>query len=255
MKRKSSLCYVKAGSVCFAALLLACGSAQAEVKVHGATSVTFGLMKPYKAEIEKLAGVELSILPSSTSRGLSDLAQGKADVAMLAESLETAAASMIKKEPGSINPADFADAHVGDAYVQFIVHPSNSVQGLTKAQLADLFSGKAKNWSEAGGPNLPVLLVGEPTSSPHQMIQENLAVTFSSDMRAVQNTNQTALIVAQAPGALSYISTAHDVADRGKLKVVDSDVKLPLKLFLAYKKTADQQVMKVVDAAKAVGSR
>ena len=51
-------------------------------------------MKPHKDEIEKKAGVTLAILPSSTTRGLTDLAQGRADIAMLAEPLETAAESV-----------------------------------------------------------------------------------------------------------------------------------------------------------------
>jgi hypothetical protein len=54
----------------------------------------------------------------------------------------------------------------------------------------------------------------------------------------------------QAPGALSYISTAHDIPERPKLKVVDSDVRLPLVLYLAYRKDASNDVKKVVDAAE-----
>jgi phosphate transport system substrate-binding protein len=82
------------------------------------------------------------------------------------------------------------------------------MKSLSKEQLAGLFSGKIKNWSEIGGANQPVLLVGEPTSSPHKMIKDALAMSYPADMRVVQNTNQTAVIVAQAPGALSYITTA-----------------------------------------------
>src|SRR5713101_830291 len=193
---------------------------QADVKVHGATTVTYGLMRPQKAKIEQLAGVQLVILPSSTSRGLADLAQGKADIAMLAEPLETAAESVNKMQPDLVKMQDFVGKHVGNAFVQFIIHPSNPVAKLSKQQLAGLFSGKIKNWSEVGGANLPVLLVGEPTSSPRKLIADALTVSYGSDLRVVQNTNQTAVIVAQTPGALSYISTAHDLPERSKLKVV-----------------------------------
>ena len=110
------------------ALGLAAGPASAEVRVHGATTVTFGLMKPYKAEIEKKAGVTLAILPSSTTRGLIDLAQGRADIAMLAEPLATAAESVNQKQPGTVKLDELIGTHVGNAYVQFIVHPSNPVQ-------------------------------------------------------------------------------------------------------------------------------
>ena len=109
-----------------------------------------------------------------------------------------------------------------------------------------------KNWKEIGGADLPVLLVGEPTSSPHKLIAEALAISYAPELRVVQNTNQTAVIVAQAPGALSYISTAHDLPERSRLKVVDSEIKLPLALYLASRKDAPDEVKRVIEAAATV---
>jgi phosphate transport system substrate-binding protein len=229
--------------------------AAADVKVHGATTVTFGIMRPHQAEIEKLAGVELTILPSSTSRGLADLVEAKADIAMLAEPLEDITRILNAKRPGFVNPADFVSKHVANAYIQFIVHPSNPLKTLSQEQLAGLFSGRIKNWSELGGTNQQVLVVGEPTSSPHRMIGEALQIAFASDLRAVQNTNQTAIIVAQAPGAISYITTAHGLAIRSKFSVVNSDLKLPLQLHLAFRKDAPEHVKRVVEAAASVGEK
>jgi hypothetical protein len=100
-----------------------------------------------------------------------------------------------------------------------------------------------------------VLLVGEPTSSPYRLIEEALAISYASELRVVQNTKQTAIIVAQAPGALSNISTAHDVPERGKFKVVETDLKLALQLYLAFRKDAPEPVKKVVDAAVSVGKQ
>lgn len=229
------------------------GLAYADVKVHGATTVAFGLMNPQKARIERTAGVKLTILPSSTGHGLTDLAKGKADIAMLADPLESAAEALNKKDPSLVNQTDFSSKHVGNAFVQFIVHPSNPITGLTKAQLAGLYSGKTKNWSEIGGNNQPVMIVAEPTSSPYRMIRDVLAISYTSDLRVVQNTNQTATIVAQAPGAISNISTAHNVPERGKFKVLETEVKLPLHLYLAYRKGARQEVMRVIAAAIEAG--
>jgi phosphate transport system substrate-binding protein len=239
------------GSMGFVLLLgIASSLAATEVQVHGATTVTYGLMKPKQAKIEQEAGVTIKLLPSSTTRGLADLAQGNADIAMLAEPLESAAESVNKTQPGLVKVEELIGKHVGDAFIQFIVHPSNPLNSLSKAQLAGLFGGKIKNWSEIGGADQPVLLVGEPTSSPHKMIADALAITYPAQLRVVQNTNQTAVIVMQAPGALSYITTAHDIPERPKFKVVDSDVKLPLVLFLAYRRDASSDVKKVIDAAE-----
>jgi phosphate transport system substrate-binding protein len=230
-------------------------AASADVKVHGATTVTFGLMRPHQAEIEKLAGVQLAILPSSTSHGLTDLVQRKADIAMLAEPLEDIAEVLNAKTPGFVNLDEYTGRHVANAYVQIIVHPSNPVKALSNEQLAGLFSGRIKSWSELGGPNQPVLTVGEPTSSPHRMIREALAIAYAPDLRVVQNANQTAIIVAQAPGAISYISTAHDLPIRNKLKVVGTDLKLPLQLHLAFRKDAPEHVKRVVEAAASLGAK
>ena len=238
-----------------AALVVAVATtpASADVKVHGATTVAFGLMNPQKAKIEKLAGVALTILPSSTSHGLTDLVQGNADIAMLAEPLETIAASMNRKQAGFIDLAAYEGRHVGNAYVQFIVHLSNPIQTLTNTQLAGLFSGQVKNWQDIGGANQPVLPVGEPTSTPHRLIKDALEISYSPELRIVQNTNQTALIVAQVPGALSYISTAHDLTIRDKLKVAQTDLKLPLALHLAFRKDAPEDVRRVIEAAAKIG--
>jgi phosphate transport system substrate-binding protein len=236
-------------------MLLISIPAWADVRVHGATTVAFGLMNPWQAKIEQLAGVELTILPSSTTHGLLDLVHGKADIAMLAEPLESAAAALNSYDPGLVNPTEYIGRPVGKAFVQFIVHPGNPIQKLTRAQLASLYSGAIKNWSEIGGNNQPALLVGEPTSSPYRLIREALAISYASGLRVVQNTNQTAIIVAQAPGALGNISTAHDAPKGGKFKVVESDLKLPLQLYLAIRKDAPEQVKRVVDAAASLGGQ
>jgi phosphate transport system substrate-binding protein len=244
----------RTGFAFFALCFLLPAAVRADVRVHGATTVAFGLLTPQKSKIEQLASAKIVILPSSTGHGLADLAQGRADIAMLAEPLATAAAALNKKAPGLINPGDYHDKHVGDAWVQFIVHPSNPLQKLTRQQLAALYSGQIKNWSELGGASQPVLLVGEPTSSPYRLIRDALAISYPPEMRSVQNTNQTAIIVAQAPGALSNISTAHDVPERSKFKVLETDVKIALRLYLAIRKDAPAEVSRVVSAAAQVGA-
>jgi phosphate transport system substrate-binding protein len=221
----------------------------AEIRVNGATTVAYGLMRPKQPTIERLSNSQLLVLPSSTTHGLADLVERRADIAMLAEPLESAAAAVNRNNAGLVRLADYVDRHVGDAYVEFIVHLTNPLQKLSREQLAGLYSGKIKNWSEIGGADQPVLVVGEPTSSPYRMIKDALGISYTNDFRVVQNTNQTAIVVAQAPGAISNISTAHNVPERSRFKVVQSEVKLPLHLYLAYRKDAPEAVLKVVDAA------
>jgi phosphate transport system substrate-binding protein len=244
---------VASGTQCIltaiAMVLLGSHVARAEVKVHGATTVAFGLMSPNKVRIEKMTGVELTIFPSSTTHGLKDLIDGKADIAMLAQSLETAVEELSEENRGRVSRMNLIGTQVGSAVVQFIVHPSNAITRLSKAQLADIYSGKVNNWSELGGKDLPIIAVGEPTSSPYRMIRDVLAISYRLDLRIVQNTNQSAVIVAQAPGAISNISTAHNVPQRDRLRIVETEVTLPLQLCLAYRKDAGAEVQRVVRAS------
>jgi hypothetical protein len=78
-----------------------------------------------------------------------------------------------------------------------------------------------------------------------------MAISYASDLRIVQNANQIAIIVVQAPGALGNMSTAHHVPERSKFKVVETPLKPPLHLYLAIRKDAPEQ--RVVDAAASLG--
>lgn len=45
------------------------------------------------------------------------------------------------------------------------INPKNSVQNLTKDQIAAIYRGEVKNWSEVGGENQPVVVVTRDTAS------------------------------------------------------------------------------------------
>ena len=240
--------YRAALAVLLAALVAASPAVAAEVRIRGSTTVAYGLLAPKEDRIEELTGVTLDILPSSTSHGLSDLIEGRADIAMQAESLRTLAAALNAARPGYVKVSDFSDRLIGNAQVRFIVNPKNPVRRLSREQLGALFSGEIKNWAELGGNNQPVLLVGEPTSTPHRIIRETLNITYPPDMRAVQNTNQTAIIVAQAPGAISYLSDLH-TPQPGSVSSIDTELKLTLPLHLVTRHDARPDVRRVVEAA------
>lgn len=245
-----------AGGAALCAMLSISGfpsASAAEIMIQGATTVASGIIGPHEAEIESASGQMINILPSSTSKGLAALVAGETDIAMLAEPLESAAQKALEKAPGSFDLAALEGFHVGDAQTQIIIHPSNTVPSLNKEQVAGLLGGTITNWKDVGGPDLEVLVVTEPTSSQHKFLAEIYGFSWSAGAREVQNASQTAQIVAQAPGSISYLSTAHQVPDRDKVKVMETGVSVPLSLYVAIKKDASPEVRKVVEATMAVG--
>ncbi len=46
-----------------------------------------------------------------------------------------------------------------------LVHPSNPVKGLTRKQIADIYTGAIANWKEVGGPDLAIVVISRDTNS------------------------------------------------------------------------------------------
>ena len=93
--------------------------------------------------------------------------------------------------------------------IAVIVNPSNPVTGLTKPQVSDIFQGKIKNWKEVGGPDLEIGLVNrDEASGTREAFSKFVLGTADFDPTAavLPGTGQVRSVVAQAPGAVGYIS-------------------------------------------------
>jgi phosphate transport system substrate-binding protein len=62
---------------------------------------------------------------------------------------------------GAEDPA-FAATQIGWDGIGILVHLSNFTKEVTSQQVADMFSGKIKDWSELGGPETKILLIDRP---------------------------------------------------------------------------------------------
>lgn len=68
---------------------------------------------------------------------------------------------------GSEDPS-LAPTQIGWDGIGILVHLSNFTKELTKQQVAEIFSGRIKNWSDLGGPETTILLIDRP---PNQNIR------------------------------------------------------------------------------------
>ncbi len=62
---------------------------------------------------------------------------------------------------GTEDPS-FAVTQIGWDGIGILVHLSNFTKEVTKQHVAEIFSGKIKNWSELGGPETSILLIDRP---------------------------------------------------------------------------------------------
>lgn len=93
------------------------------------------------------------------------------------------------------------------------VEPSNTVTNLTKQQLTDIYTGAVTNWSEVGGEDSPIVVVGrEAGSGTRGAFEELLGIEDGcAYANELDSTGAVMAKVASTPGAVGYVSL--DVVD------------------------------------------
>lgn len=88
------------------------------------------------------------------------------------------------------------------------VGAANTVTELTRQQLACIYTGEINNWSEVGGEDVPIVLVGrEAGSGTRSAFEEFLGIEGECDYVNVLDSNGAVMArVASTPGAIGYIS-------------------------------------------------
>ena len=93
------------------------------------------------------------------------------------------------------------------------VDTANTVTNLTKQQLTDIYTGAVTNWSEVGGADAPIVVVGREAGSGTRGAFEELlgiadACAYANEL---DSTGAVMAKVASTPGAIGYVSL--DVVD------------------------------------------
>lgn len=105
--------------------------------------------------------------------------------------------------------------------IAVVVDPANQVSGLTKDQLISIYKGEVTNWSEVGGADAPIVVIGREAGSGTRGAFEEIlkiedACAYANEL---DSTGAVMAKVATTPGAIGYVSL--DVVD-------DSVIALPL---------------------------
>ncbi len=88
------------------------------------------------------------------------------------------------------------------------VDPANTVTGLTRQQLTDIYTGAITDWSEVGGSESPIIVVGrEAGSGTRGAFEEILGVEDAcAYANELDSTGAVMAKVASTPGAIGYVS-------------------------------------------------
>jgi phosphate transport system substrate-binding protein len=191
------------------AALTAAGSTPAQdvIQIKGSDTIVNLVQRLAEAYMEKVPGAAVSVTGGGSGVGIASLIAGQvplADASREMKEKEYAAA----KENGVI-PVEIAIAIDG---LSIIVNGSNPVKSLTNAQIGAIYRGQITNWSEVGGPNLPISLYGrQPSSGTYVFVQELLLANknYSPKMKQMNGNAQILEGVKSDKGGIGYVGVGY----------------------------------------------
>ncbi|WP_181700724.1 substrate-binding domain-containing protein [Chthonobacter albigriseus] len=144
----------------------------------------------------------------------------------------------------------------------FFVHAGVGIDGLSAAQVADIFSGRITNWSEVGGPDLKIRVVRrEDADSTLQVLRSSMpgwdTLEFTPKSKTAVTTQDAIETVRTVEGAIGFGPFSASLApDTTVLKIdgrfpTDPGYPSAVRLTLVFKKdAATPDVKEFVDFAR-----
>ena len=199
--------------------LAACGQKPAETPVATAapaapaapTALTGTVSTDGSTSMEKVIGalgeafmeandqVTFTYNPTGSSSGIQAVQEGRCDIGLSSRALKDA-----EKASGLTETILAYDG------IAVIVNPENTVEDLTLEQIAAIYTGEVTNWSEVGGADAEIVLIGrEAGSGTRGGFEEIVDVEDACKYRQeLSSTGDVIATVAQNPGAIGYASLA-----------------------------------------------
>ncbi|MDQ6880839.1 MAG: substrate-binding domain-containing protein [Pseudomonadota bacterium] len=237
------------------AVALATGAASADtVRLAGSTTLVNAVITPHRERIEKSSGHSLQIVASATGKGLVELADRNADVAMISSTLETAllTAEIAGKK---IDPSTLRVHDLRPDEIVFLVNASNPVSKLSAAQLGDIHTGKLSNWKQVGGKDLPITIyTSTPQGATSAVVKKTVmgGAEYPAGVKIMTSFPRIADLIPGDEGGIGALGRGFVKAD-GKAKLIDT-VKVMRPLALVTLGEPSPKVRQVIDALRAAAT-
>lgn len=177
-----------------------------KITLAGSTSMEKLANAMAEAFMEKYPNVTVAPEFTGSGAGLESLAKGTVDIGDASRAL-----SDDEKAGGAVENIVAIDG------IAVITDPENAVSDITSEQLAQIYTGEITNWSDLGGADEQIVVIGREAGSGTRDAFEELndvkdACKYAQEL---DSTGAVLAKVAATPGAIGYVS----------LDVVDDTVK------------------------------
>ena len=177
-------------------VLVGCGNNEptGAVTTDGSTSmekVIGGLGEAFQND----TGIAFTYNPTGSGAGIQAVQEGRCDIGLSSRDLKDE-----EKEAGLTATVLAYDG------IAIIVNPENTVSDLSVEQIAKIYTGEITNWSELGGKDAEIVLIGREAGSGFESITDTEdACKYRQELTS---TGDVITTVSQNPGAIGYASVA-----------------------------------------------
>ena len=181
------------------------------VSTDGSTSMEEVIGSLAEAFMMEHGNITVTYNPTGSGSGISAVLEGRCDIGLSSRALKDS-----ESESGLTGTILALDG------IAIIVNPQNPVSDLTLEEIAAIYTGKITNWSELGGSDSQIVLIGREAGSGTRDGFES--ITGTTDLcqyrQELTSTGDVITTVSTNPNAIGYASLA-SVGDRVKTLAVN----------------------------------
>ena len=192
-------------------MLAGCGNkTTGSVSTDGSTSME-KVIGALGEAFQNDTGISFTYNPTGSGSGIKAVQEGRCDIGLSSRDL--------KDEEKAAGLTATVLAYDG---IAIIVNPGNPVSDLSLETIAKIYTGEITNWSEVGGNDAEIVLIGREAGSGTRDGFESITDTEDACKyrQELTSTGDVITTVSQNPGAIGYASAA-SVKDTVKALNVD----------------------------------
>ena len=181
------------------------------VSTDGSTSMEKVIGALGEAFTEANPDVNFTYNPTGSGSGITAVSEGRCDIGLSSRNLkDEEAANGLKATVLALDG------------IAVIVNPENPIGELSLEQIAKVYTGEITNWSELGGADAEIVVIGREAGSGTRDGFESITKTADACVyrQELTSTGDVITTVAQNPDAIGYASLA-SIGDTVKALVVE----------------------------------
>ena len=210
MKIKKMLSIVAVGVLCLGVLTACGGKTSQENTVRDEKTGSSSVSTDGSTSMEKVigilgesfqndTGITFTYNPTGSGSGIKAVSEGRCDIGLSSRNL--------KDEEKASGLTETVLAYDG---IAIIVNPDNPIQNLSLTDIAGIYTGKITNWSQVGGKDEEIVVIGREAGSGTRDGFESITKTKDGCKyrQELTSTGDVITTVAQNPNAIGYASAA-----------------------------------------------